>query len=453
MSSSSKLLLSAADAVSAAAAAAITASASAARTAALDSSAHTIGHADAAASGAASASGTAPPPASSAAPPKKKPGAGDFLRPKVKKRKRVRVADESAAWDATKARREIRSEMDEAKLAALDAVDDEDEEPPPPFVPSPTFEMVIPGYAFKLGAAGLGYYLDDLGAYARGKRDAQRHEKTAEAEAAAKVRPASRSVAHIEAAPPTAAAGAAGVDVGAALGRLAKHLSASRVSQKAEDKFVKACTMLGALVAERLEIGTAGAFATALDALAPPGRDLTNPTAVRPVLRALFAKVRDKQAAFPDARRADVGAWYLQGCVANNLCTDDSFLFARACRDLTAGLEAMPEAPAPDATRKALMLCVERAYGQLKLGRATSRDIYSAPAVRVLAKAADRRLRFADADRARLDIITAEVRGGGARAPVDVGYQERVLHPVRQVTQGKPTVLPPPSYSGSLGFK
>jgi hypothetical protein len=184
----------------------------------------------------------------------------------------------------------------------------------PEFILSKGFSGVRPGYVFRSGDRGLGYYLDPK---------QQREGNPADA---------SRGSSETEQSPkqPRSA-----VDVDAALARIAPALHSDK-------KFSKAADLLVQLMNAEIDYDNAHKFFDVMaDLMLACDRDVHAPT-FRDVYVRLVGAFYQKMLPLATEEQAFlIGTWRCRCCTANLVHTDDSFQFAKACKQLSEALEGV----------------------------------------------------------------------------------------------------------------
>ena len=316
---------------------------------------------------------------------------------------------------------------------------------PDEFAPADTFAGVRAGYAFKMGALGPGYYLDNRGAAAEAMRKAR--EEAAAARMATLYPPA----------PPVPAAKQ--VDPSVALGKIQKCLANPKKASKSASLMLK-------LAEAQLNADTAPLFITALgalmldpalvDATANPGglRDVTTigDRGTRTAYAALFAAMVARSEVFAEADREKLETWSLQGGATCELLTDDTYQYAKAMRRVREAIEALPAGETnrtaeAAARRHAILSCLDAAWVKHAMPWA------KVEIERCFLKAAEKRLLFTPAaegaaaavavaeeeedrsQRGRLDALTDKMRKGERKAIVNrtIRKKNANAHPLRNV--------------------
>jgi len=276
----------------------------------------------------------------------------------------------------------------------------------PPFVESARFDGAMAGYEFKLGELGQGYYksfAEEEGPPLKKKK------KTVSFEAAGGV-----------------------VDVKATLGRLC-----GMVGKPAKTR--KALEMIGTLGRQETKAlrENAPLVIKALRQLeSTKGLGDLGPLCA-PVVEMLLSAENVEE-----SDKADLATWHLSLTIANDLRTDDTYIFAAAMNHVTEALRALAERKNSDERaaskrRDALLQCFAAAWPNYT--SSSSSTWAKTPLEIAILLAADNRLSFSSTQRHRLDHLTTLVRASQRRhnlKPRDLlRIPEASVHPMHQVGQ------------------
>lgn len=273
--------------------------------------------------------------------------------------------------------------------------------PDAPFEPSSNYAGSRPGYVFKLGDAGLGYYRDAVPKKKKKKRKAVSFKPTAQA-----------------------------VDATATVRRVCAILQSA-----GGPKASKALSMLATLagVDGGVTAETAPLYVDALRAFAASGAVCDG--LVGPLGDAVEALGKADRACFSVDDRVQVATWRLSLKTARTLReTDDTYDFCSAMKRVAKAIEALQpdESDAACQRRDAIVHCLKSSWAANE-----SKPWAKTPVEAAVLACAERRRLFSEAQRSRIDHLTTQVktrqRGLCRVDTAPVRDVEDTSHPLREV--------------------